>query len=223
MTLEQLQNLDYSVNPFSKGMIADDYRKEYAKHGERVRWWKGYTAEDGIVGPNGETVGRSGHLHIEQKLAPEVRAIFTQTKREILDTQFGTLPKGSTQISVIPDEIFAARGDWFLAEDKEQIGRYWVEPTGDITDIPFRFVKRIIAAYTEDGPLSEASYEVSAHSSIRYGNAVSWLQGVPATPVAIEVVYAPLFIFLDVSDRLPFRGPDDKFLPQIGVLTQERL
>jgi len=229
-TTEELLNLPYETNPHQKGFVTKDYKAEYEKHGQRVRWWKGYKAPDGAVGPNGETVGQDGILKIEQALDPEVRALFSQTRREVLDAEFGKLPIGQTQLSVLPrwqpdqPEMVLARNDRILGVEQELVRRCIIKPSGEVVDdqqidvLPFRFVQHITAVIGASGPMPEDYYSVGEGDQ----GAIVWNQGAPAYEVAVELIVAPLYIFLDTSDRHAFRGADWAKLPQIGILLLDK-
>jgi hypothetical protein len=220
-TAAELANLPYATNPFSQGIITDDYRAQFREHGERVRHWMAFgKAPDNAVGPNGETPERDGNLYVENILSDEVRVLITETEREVYDVEFGLLSKGRASIACLPDEIEPARNDRFVLLDKLFLGRLAIGCSGEVSDSLGRgFVREILSVIADGAVLSTAAYDLTeADDGI---SQITWKGAIPETAL-INFRYNPAFVYLDVSDRNPPRGADRKRLPIRGILTLEK-
>lgn len=215
-TVEQLAAMSYSGgNPASKGLTAEEYRGNIAQYGETIRWWKGYDAPMDAIGPNGETVNRFGKLYIEQQLAPTVKALIYSTPREEHDMEYMLIPKGSTGITCMPDEIELAHGDKVLLPTRRVIGRVLLVPGDNCLTHPW--VYSITSVYMNGGQLPEGRYTFAVDSN---GVSTLYIDGHNA-PALVDYLYMPLYAF-HMSERNPIRGYDGERLPQRGTLICER-
>ncbi|HEX9998367.1 MAG TPA: hypothetical protein VGB45_14610, partial [Abditibacterium sp.] len=220
-TAAELADLPYATNPFSQGIITEDYRTQFHEHGERVRHWMAYNgAPDGAMGPNGETANRHGILYVENVLPEEVRVLITETQREVYDVDFGLLSKGRASIACLPDELEPARNDRFVLLDKLFVGRLAIACSGESSDSLGRsFVREILSVIADGEVLSVSDYQLTEAEDGT--SEITWGATIPQTAL-INFRHNPAFIYLDVSDRNPPRGADQKRLPIRGILTMEK-
>lgn len=138
----ELAALTYTgPSPFAQGLLVEDYRHEYAQpgQGERVRYFPARQADPGTSGRD-----RTGRLYTEQlycadgtTLISAVRVMVWETTQDIEDAEFGLLPAGTTMLSVIPDEIPAARLDRFVLPDRRIVVRRVLTRGDDFDDSIF--------------------------------------------------------------------------------------
>ena len=219
LTAAEIAALGYSgPSAGTVGITADDYRAQYQQHGRRLRWWKAFLCGDEligeVIGPGGEMVERNGYVYIEQVLADDVRCMLYQTKRDFFDPEFGVVPKGSTGISVLPDEIELARLDRVALTDSAWIGRDYVKRgDGEIDELVRQPVVSISQVLFNGNFLNAANY-------ISASNGVRWMGGQLAegSLYSIEYRYLPMFEFLGEEQGVVQRGADGSFLPQRGAV-----
>lgn len=220
-TAAELAALPYATNPFSKGLLADDFRAQFQQHGERVRHWMAFAgAPDNAVGPGGETPERDGILYLENVLPDGVRVLITETEREIYDADFGMLSKGRASLACLPDELEPARGDRFVLVEKLFLARVALACGGGHSDsLERRFVSEIVSVIADGEALAPSDYELSEADDGT--GVVTWNGSAPQTAL-VNFRFHPQFVYLDISDRNPPRGSDGKRLPIRGVLTLEK-
>jgi hypothetical protein len=219
MTAAQLAALPYATNPFSQGIITDDYRQQFREHGERVRHWMAFSgATENAVGPNGETPERDQILYVENVLPPEVRVQITETEREVFDVEFGLLSKGRAALACLPDELEPARGDRFVLVEKLFMARVALACSGGASDsLDRRFVSEIVSVIADGEEVSSYSLDEDEAGTGK----IVWSGAAPQNAL-VNFRFHPQFVYLDISDRNPPRGADGKRLPIRGVLTLEK-
>ena len=220
LSKSDLLALPYTVAGAEReGLTAEDYRRQFRLEGEPIMWWKAFAANAGVLGPNGEVPDKGGRIYVQQTLDPVVRVMITRTTRELMDEEFGVLPKGSTAIACLPDEILLSPKDRVLLVNRRYAGRTMIVASGDATDpLPFQNIASITSVLGASGLVSASNYAVSAA-----GTGITWSGTPPTGNVSVELLYQPLYIYLDLYDQNPPVGHDALFLPQRGVLTKERV
>lgn len=209
-TTEELLAMPYAGG--GAAIDADSYRIQYRQHGKAFRWWKAYHAEVGHVGPSGEVRERNGRVYVEQVLAPDVRCMVYQTNYDVVDETFGLIPKGSTGISVLPDECELARLDRVQLVDVLRLQRELVTRDGANVSLlhPPIEVLRVLA---DGAVVSPSAYALTA-------NGLLWNEGAPAVgaSIGVEYHYCPLWEYLPNEQGVVQRGQDGSALPQRGAI-----
>jgi len=219
--VEEILALDYSGNvPASQGLTSDDYRRQYAAHGETFRVWEAAPVTGGS--------NKSGLLFTEIELDDTARGYFYQTRREIEIEEFGLIPRGSTAFSVLPDVVELGENFRLLRTAQEWKGRAQITRGSGSTDsLPERFVTAITQVLLSGG--SEAAADdveaVSADSPDDDDlGGIQWLGNAPAagTVYTVRFRYHPLFVCLGELIQGEPIGADGERLPQRVLLKKER-
>jgi hypothetical protein len=215
-TVSELNALPYTGgSPASKGLAAEDYRKQYRIYGEPIRWWKALPVPVGTPGRE-----RNGYLYEEQTLAPEIRVLIYQNRRDIQGTPFGSVTAGQSMISVMPDEVHLARGDRILATQRLQRARARIRREAGNSDVlPIPHAVELVWAVGA-GTTFVAGEDFALSSD---GRAIEWLgalQPEAGQEYGLEWTYRPMYVFLGQMNQEHALGTDGLLLPQIGLLHQ---
>lgn len=203
LTSAQLNALPYSKTPFSSGITSDDYRAQYALHGERVRWWK-------AIGGNADGSEQNGMTYIEQYLPDNVRVLVSENNLEFDIPETGIVRIGDLKHSGLPDEIELGVNDRTVYPDRYRITSCTLTPGGGAMDnLPRRFVSSIDLIVLASGEVVDAlKYEL-------YGRAIRWRGTPPTEQITIRYSYNPQYRFRgELNSQAPM-GSDGKRLPQI--------
>lgn len=208
-----LSSAELAALPYTGGapaMVAGDFKAQlFDPMGKPVRWWKAYEAPPGTPGVNAQ-----GRLYIEQELADDVRVLFHQTTRDIVTSEFGVFPKGTSAVSNIPSDIEFARMDRILVTDVTWLARQLVKRGAGETDLLVQPHVESIAAVLVNGAAVDAdSYEATE-------TGIKWLadEVEVGSVYAVEYRYHPLFEYLMQSESLMQAGGDGAMLPQRGIV-----
>lgn len=196
-------------------VCAEDYRRLYRVYGSAVRWWKALPVPAGTPGRE-----RNGYLYQEVELAPEMRVMIYASQSEIKETAFGAIPRGSTMISCMPDEIHLAAGDRVLALGRLHRARARLKRgTGTQDLLPHPFGVQLVAAHSVDGARSIGT-QIRLTAD---GAALEWLANAPEAgqEYGVEWTYRPLYRFAGQINREPGQDAAGVLLPQIGLLQLE--
>lgn len=218
-TVAEIDALAYTgATAFSSGMTAEDFRREYRKHGRPVRWWKALHVGVGNTGPGDIRPEANGYCFIEQEtlkdgetaLAGLKVAIFWSTQGGVPHQEFGYVRMDSTEVGVLPDEIELSRMDRLCPADvsvRRNVQITKVSGTHDL--LPFKPVAEIVSIMANGVVLSAASYEVEARG-------IHWLSAIPSVGTKLIVEYRdnPLFEVTGTDKGLMQKGADDLYLPQ---------
>ena len=193
LTTAQINALPYAKAAFGQGFVADDYRKQFREHGERIRHWAAFPdAPAGIVGPNGETPERDGALYVESELNPEWRFLVTGVRAEVSDVDgLGQISTGACDFSCLPDELEVARLDRIVLVERPRFVRQAFAPSGEARDqLGWHYVCELVRVIGDGLPV-EALLEVENDGS----SFIVW----PNTPPAvcrIELRVCPQYVML---------------------------
>ncbi len=213
LTEAQLAALPYAETPEAAGITSEDYREQFGQHCERIRHFACFpNAPEEMVGPNSETVERDGNLYVESELGESVRVAISSTERAVFDAEFGLISQGQTSIACLPDEVELARGDRVILIDRRVLARKAFIPSGEHRD-ELDYFRAVELLSVSEG---EATLEVEDDGR-------SFVRWIGAPPLLCRITYRrhPQFVFLDISDKTPPFGSDEKRLPQRGILTLE--
>jgi hypothetical protein len=213
-TVAELNALTDYVGNNLPDISSQDFESLYTPRGKAVLWWKGWRVPADATGPNGEARQRNGMVYVPQELAPEVRVMVYQTKRDTMTPDFGLVEKGATAMSTIPRWMEMASGDQVSFPDAAILARDTVTRGATDTDaLPFTPVADITAVLVADALANVATYQAVA-------NGIKWLSGAPAANVVyfVEYHYAPRWEWLIDEQSVMQSGQDGSKLPQRGVL-----
>ena len=208
---------------------AQRWRERIHRLGENFRWFPAQLCgcEDYRVC---ELCERDGRIYTERVLPSGAKAWFAQTEVDIESTEFNVLfPKGSSQITVMPDECWPQRLDRIVASDQEQPSREIVlrNTITDDDDLVHGYVvsvqsvrqgAEIYTQYVLDPETLEATGDFEILSQgIRWRSNHRPLEN---TKYAVEYRYQPMFYFL-MPITLPFKDSYGVLMPMDGILTEK--
>lgn len=190
---------------------AAGFRTEYQQHGETVRWWKGYLTATGA------------RNFVEQTLADTVRVMVYNSRREFEDAEFGLIAKGTTMISVLPDEIEACHGDRFCLTHakRAKLRRGHFIRQGSIDPLPYSPVASIARVVNASGTVLVLGTDYAVASG---GAGIEFL----TNSVAVGASYAidwraySTFEVLTGGERDSPIGADNLQLPVAWAVTPKR-
>jgi|GEM_PF-3572169 len=228
-TVEELNALPFTGgDPFSGGLVSRDYRSQYEQHGYPLRWWKGFQAPNGATGPNGEARNDQGRIYVEQTHGndgtpmEDCRCMLYRTRRDIYVPDFGLFEKGSTSVSVLPEQVEFARLDRVAFPEVTWIARDFITRgntnTDTLTQPPVKSIDKVLF-YPANG--NAIVIDPDAYEAM--DNGIKWLHNeIPYNGVySVEYHYLPIFEWLMVEDLgVVQRGSDRSKLPQRGLITQ---
>lgn len=195
----------------SPALVAEDFRAQlHSPMGKRVRWWKAYQVPPGTPGMN-----QQGRLYVEQELDDSVRVLFHQTTRDIVSTEFGIFPKGSSAVSNDVRSLEFARMDRILVTDVSWLARQYVKRGDTDTDVLVQpHVASITTVLVDGSAVDNDEYEAAE-------TGIVWDAGMgpeAGTIYAVEYRYHPLFEYLLQDDSFMQAGADGVMLPQRGLV-----
>ena len=203
---------------------ANRWRVRHRRRGERYRWLKAFRCSCANPATNeflrNCPLCEKGRRYVEQTLNSAVRALVHSTTEAMDDEEFGLLPVGETQISVMPDESFLQRMDKVILPDRWLPERVVLNRgTGASDELPKSPVVSIVDV-TQD-----ATVYVAGVNYQRTGNTIQWLSGAPASGsnYAVEFTYSPTYVFLGSSQQVPRPDKNGLLMPLRGVLTMRNL
>lgn len=220
---------------FSRGFVVDDFREQYAQHGEGLRWFKAFQSSRNDARTNsyqrnvgaGASSGDSGRKWQEQTTAlngvpiSDVRVLVWEASEQIADANFGRAVKNVTRISAIPDEVKLSRGDRIvltaparalLEQDTLKRG------TSTVDALPLFPVAHIARVW------DEARVYVAGTDYTKSSNNITWLAGAgvqsPASGARYNIEYArqPVYEFSFGDEQLIRPDVEGNGLPQRGQL-----
>jgi len=225
-TVEELAAMDYA--PPQDAFTSRDYLAQYQAHGYPLRWWKSYSAPDDATGPNGEQRNDQGRIYIEQTAGndstpiADCRCMLYRTERAVYVPDFGLFEKGSTSISVLPEQVEFARLDRVAFPEVTWIARDFVTrgntDTDTLTQPPVVVIDKVLYY-----PASGNAVVIDPDSYVAVDGGINWLDdSIPLNGVySVEYHYLPIFEWLMVEDMgVVQRGTDRSKLPQRGLITQ---
>jgi hypothetical protein len=208
-SVKELVSMQYSGG--SALITAGDFRAQHQQHGERYRWFKAIPVANWR---EVEGAGRDGNLYIEQTLPEDARAFMHQTEVDFEDGELGLIPKGTSAISVMPDEAFLKRGDRIsLPERRLPMIQLVTRGTGDADALLWTPVKSIIEV-----TLNGVAFTLGTDYQL-LGNSIQWLQSKPdnGTQYTVEYFYEPMYFYIG-SDRTPRPDSGGVLMPQRGAV-----
>jgi hypothetical protein len=194
---------------------AEDYRGLYRRYGTAVRWWKALPVPAGTPGRE-----RNGYLYQEVELDAAIRVMIYQSQAEIKETTFGAIPRGSTMISTMPDEIHLATGDRILALGRLHRARTRLRRGSGSTDgLPHPFAVELVAVHGSAGAFTVGT-DVALTED---GSAIQWNGEAPAAgkEYGLEWTYHPLYVFTGQVNKETAEDVNGVLLPQMGLLQVE--
>jgi len=204
--------------------IADRWRARHRKRGERYRWLKAFRCS--CANPQTNEFSRNcplcekGRRYVEQTMGSEVRALVHGTTLAMDDEEFGVMPVGETQISVMPDESYLMRMDKVILPDRYLPERVVLKRGAGATDALPKSPVVAIVDVTKDATNYAAGVDYQ-----RTGNAIEWIGSAPSagSNYAVEFTYNPTYIFLGSSQQVPRPDKFGVLMPLRGVLTMRNL
>lgn len=209
---ETVNSLEYpGQSAFAEGLTAGDFRREYRRHGQRIRWWKALRdVPTGFTGPNGETrVSGNGPVYLEQPLESGVRVLFWQSQEIKITAEFGVIDSGTTMIGCLPDEMELAPFDRILALD-QRLPPERVVQQGE-APLPASYPAAVLNVWTFGELIDPSTYGLE-------GREIIWHGEVPEGDLVIEFQRHPLYEFRGELNHLQPIDSDGVRLPQRGAL-----
>lgn len=208
-TVAELAASSYTGQHISQsGMTSEDYRVQCAFHGETVRYFQSRLGADGE------------RTLIEVTLAATVRVMRYNTVRDWVDEEYGLISKGSTSLSVLPDEIDPMRGDRFILTAAKRVMRHQTAAvrTGSTDTLPYQPVASIERVTDAGGNVLVVDVDYSADET-----GITWLTNAVAEEESYAVIWKahPSYLWLAEEDKPGPIGTDDLQLPRRGVVKLE--
>lgn len=202
----------------AKGLVASEYAKLHAEHGEEFHLWEAVQSKDA---PN-----RSGNVYTELNLSGE-KALFYQSKTAVEDERFGLIQTGTSMFSVLPSVVEVMEKSKVLRVAQSRRGAAQITASGTGFDaLPQRFVAAIESVTDESGAALALAFAVQSATGVNDSDAggIAWLGAAPAegTRLTVKYRYRPLFVCLGEMIHGQPIGADGERLPQNVVLAMER-
>jgi hypothetical protein len=210
------------------------YRRQNQVYGVPVRWWRALPCE--CVDPDTDQPDdacnlceANGRRYVEQQIKLSAfdgnpsRVLVGQTKIAMVDAEFGSIKEGSTQISVMPDEIDLARLDRVSLIDPGLVEtvRQIIERGEGLFDAVERTPVVSISLVIRSSTVYVNGRDFASHE-----HGITWLTGPDAirppegVRYIVETQVRPVFTVLDVQSSARQSGSDGGLLPREFVLTR---
>lgn len=222
-------------DPFMGGFVESDWLGwdygTYTLHGKPFEWWKSFKLRSNLVtakGTGGETASNDELLHIKQTTAidgvtpmDDVRCMVYSTSEDMVDNEFGIIPKGTTSISNIPSQVIFSRYDQVLLSGNVKFTNENLirAATGDDVLLQSNIVAidRVmkVAANVNGVIVPAAEYSLASGK-------LHWISSATVSTgdyYSVIYRYQPLYQWLEQGNQGVMQiGADGKALPQRGVL-----